>query len=109
MESLLFLLGLLLGVILGAVGAVVLLGRLRREPEDDDRDQLREAWHAAQLDAEAAKARLQALEQRRDDDAEPPVNASPWWRCCTRCARASPRCSAASRSWRRRGPRSMPR
>ncbi|MDS2173843.1 DNA recombination protein RmuC [Nesterenkonia sp. CL21] len=70
MESLLFLLGLLLGVILGAVGAVVLLGRLRREPEDDDRDQLREAWHAAQLDAEAAKARLQALEQRRDDDAE---------------------------------------
>ncbi|GAA3068783.1 DNA recombination protein RmuC [Actinocorallia glomerata] len=70
MESLLFLLGLLLGAILGAVVAVVLLRRLRREPEEDDRDQLRDAWHAAQLDAEAAKARLQALEQRRDDDAE---------------------------------------
>ncbi|MGQ7787166.1 DNA recombination protein RmuC [Nesterenkonia sp. K-15-9-6] len=70
MEWLLFLLGLLLGVILGAVGAVVLLRRLRQEPEEDDRDQLREAWHAAQLDAEAAKARLQALEQRRDEDAE---------------------------------------
>ncbi|GAB3190885.1 DNA recombination protein RmuC [Nesterenkonia suensis] len=69
MEWTLFPLGLLLGLILGAAGAMVLLRRLR-DAEQDDGASLREQLHAAQLEASAASARLQALEQRHQDDAE---------------------------------------
>ncbi|MDZ5078743.1 DNA recombination protein RmuC [Nesterenkonia sp. HG001] len=67
MEWTLFPLGLLLGLILGVAGALVLLRRMRGDA--DDGDSLREQLHAAQLEAGAATARLQAIEQQREDDA----------------------------------------
>lgn len=81
MEWTLFPLGLLLGLILGAVGAVLLLRRLRGEAqsthdEDDALDEartenelLRDRLQQAELRGASTQARLEALEQRREEDA----------------------------------------